>query len=243
MARDIRTIAITISVIVAVLMLAGKCTAFFITGSMAILSDAAESVIHIVATGIAAFSLWYSRQEASKRHPYGHGKVAYFSAGFEGALIMLAAGYIIFVAVRDLIAGPEVQQLGAGLLITGGLGLINLALGVFLVQVGRRRNALILVANGQHVLTDMWTSAGVVAGVGVVWMTGIVWLDPVVAIAMGLNILRSAAGLLGRSLRGLLDAADPRDTQKLLKRLDEAVADGELSDYHQLRHRQSNDIM
>jgi cation diffusion facilitator family transporter len=241
--RDIQRIAMGTSLGVAVLMLVGKVVAYNISGSTAILSDAAESVVHIVATGVAALSLWYARQPASKQHPYGHGKVAYFSAGFEGALILSAALYILFVSARALIFGPELRNLGIGLAITAALALVNLMLGLFLVYVGKRQNALILVANGKHVLTDMWTSVGVVGGVAIVWMTGIVWLDPVVAIAAGLNILYMALALIIKSFRGLLDEAEAACSEKLLACLTDAVNNGTIAGYHQLRHRLSNDVL
>lgn len=248
MKADLQTKAMRVSLWVAVLMLVGKLTAYFITGSVAILSDAAESVIHIVATGVATFSLWYSRQPASKRYPYGHGKVAFFSAGFEGALILSAAVFIVYEGIWELIAGPHLKELGAGILITGGLALVNLALGVYLIVVGRRQNALILVANGKHVLTDMWTSAAVVVGVTVVWITiqlhrPLLWLDPVVAIGAGLNIMYTAGALIARSFSGLMDEADPSRTKLILEALDQASANGAISGYHHLRHRHSNDIM
>lgn len=231
------------SLVVAVLMLAGKLTAYYVSGSTAILSDAAESVIHIVATAIAAFSLWYSRQPSDAEHPYGHGKIAYFSAGFEGALISAAALYIIYAAIRDLIVGPELRDLGMGLAITATLAAINLALGIFLVVVGKKKNAVILEANGKHVLTDMWTSLAVVVGVGLVLITGIVWFDPIVALLAGLNILWSALSLIRRAFSGLLDEADSRSTDRILECLQNATDDGQLSGFHQLRHRTSNDTM
>ncbi len=233
----------TASLAVAVLMLVGKIGAYYISDSKAILSDAAESVVHIVATGVAGFSLWYSRQPASKQHPYGHGKVAFFSAGFEGALILTAALYIIVVGIRALIVGSHLHNLGTGLVITGALAAVNLALGVFLIYVGKRHKLLILVANGQHVLTDMWTSLGVLGGVAIVWITDIQWLDPAVAIAAGLNILYVSFSLIRQSFRGLLDEADPQYSMRLLKCLDDAVEEDLIAGYHQLRHRLSNDVM
>lgn len=231
------------SLAVAVLMLAGKITAYFITGSTAILSDAAESVVHIAATAFAAFSLWYSSRPADSLHPYGHGKIAYFSAGFEGAFILIAALYIVYEGVHALIAGPELQRLDWGLAITAALALINLALGLFLVYEGRKHNALILVANGKHVLTDMWTSLAVVVGVFLVWVTDILWLDPAFAIAAGLNILVSGFKLIHGAFYGLLDEANPAHTKTIVDALDQAVASGAISDFHQLRHRESNDAL
>lgn len=231
------------SLAVAVLMLVGKLTAYYVSGSAAILSDAAESVIHIVATGIAAFSLWYSRQPSDPNHPYGHGKIAYFSAGFEGALILMASLYIVYVAIEDLIVGTELRELGLGLLITAALAFVNLGLGLFLVVTGKKHNDLILVANGHHVLTDMWTSFAVVAGVGLVLVTGQVWLDPVVALLAGLNILRSAVKLIRKSFAGLLDEAHHQSTHRILECLREATERGDLAGFHQLRHRTANEVM
>jgi cation diffusion facilitator family transporter len=231
------------SLLVAVLMLVGKLGAYWVTGSAAILSDAAESVVHGFATGIAAISLWYAHRPADRQHPYGHGKIAFFSAGFEGALIFAAAAFIFYSSILSLIRGPELQQLGIGIAITGALGLVNLALGLALVTIGKKHNALILVANGKHVLTDMWTSLGVVIGVGIVWVTDILWLDPVIAMLVATNILVSGTALMLRAYHGLLDEADRDQTQTLMACLEEAVESGEISAYHQLRHRQTNDVM
>ena len=229
-----------LSLLAAVLMLVGKIGAYAITGSTAIFSDAAESVIHLIATGFVAFSLWFLRQPPDSTHPYGHGKVAYFSAGLEGGLIFVAALIILYSAARDLMAGPEVQQLGMGLLVTGVLCGVNLALGRYLVRTGRRQNSLVLLSNGKHVLTDMWTSLGVVAGVALVWLTGVVWLDPVVAIIVALNILWTAYALLRRAVEGLMEKARPEDTKAIVRELERAVQEGNAISYHQLRHRRIN---
>ncbi|GIV58526.1 MAG: cation diffusion facilitator transporter [Rhodothermaceae bacterium] len=229
------------SLAVSFLMLAGKMTAYFITGSAAILSDALESVIHLFATGFAAFSLWYAVRPPDAGHPYGHGKIAYFSSGFEGGLILIAAVTILYSAVRALIEGPALRQLDVGLWILAGLTLVNLALGLALVRVGRRHRSLVLEANGRHVLTDMWTSLGVLAGVGLVALTGLTWLDPLVAIVVALNILWTAVRLVRTSVSGLMEAADTADTQAILTVLDQAVAEGLISGYHQVRHRRVND--
>jgi cation diffusion facilitator family transporter len=243
MKHDLEKTAMATSLVIAGLMLVGKLIAFGVTGSAAILSDAAESVVHILATGAAGWSLWFSRQAPCEKHPYGHGKIVYFSAGFEGAFILSAALFIIYAGVRALIVGPELRQLNVGLAITGALALVNLALGVFLVSVGKRRNSIILTANGRHVLTDMWTSMGVVAGVGLVWLTDMLWLDPVVAIFLGLNISRESYRLIHRAFDGLIDEADPEKSKLLLDCLEHAVRDELIAGYHQLRHRQSDKVM
>lgn len=234
---DARTVAMAASLAVAVIMLVGKLGAYALTGSAAILSDALESVIHIVATGLAAFSLWFSTQPADEGHPYGHGKFAYFSAAFEGGLILMAAVGIIFWAVVALLHGEAPHALGTGLVVLGALALINLALGGFLIYTGQRTRSLVLVANGRHVLTDVWTTAGVLVGVGLVYVTGLTWLDPVVAILAGLNILWTGFSLLRQCFEGLMEKADPADTRGLLTTLQGAVSEGLLAGFHQLRHR------
>jgi len=235
--RDLRGPAMAASLMVSFLMLGGKMTAFFITGSAAIFSDAMESVVHLMATGFATFSLWYSIRPADPSHPYGHGKIAYFSSGFEGGLIMVAAVSIIYTAVMALIEGPKLQQISIGLFITFGLAMVNLILGVTLIRIGKSQNSIVLISNGQHVLTDMWTSFGVVVGLFVVWLTDLLWLDSIVAILVALNILWTALRLIRRSVFGLLEYADPEDTRTLMEILERAVKGGTIAGYHQLRHR------
>ena len=240
-AQIARRRAMALSLAVSVLMLVGKLAAAALTGSTAIFSDAAESVIHLFATGFAGFSLWYAATPPDPDHPYGHGKISYFASAVEGTLILLAALVIGGLAVQDLVAGPNLRQLDLGLLLIGGLTAVNLALGWYLIRTGRRTNSLVLVSNGQHVMTDMWTSLGVIVGVGLVWLTGVRWLDPVVGLAVAANILWTATSLLRRSVYGLMDEADPDATQALLDELTEAKADGTIAEYHQVRHRRSGD--
>ena len=232
--------AMRASLAVAVLMLVGKLWAYFITGSTAILSDALESVVHLGATAMAGFSLWYAAQPPDRQHPYGHGKIAYFSSGFEGAMILLAAVFILIEGTKALILGPELQKLGTGLLITGTLGLINLFLGLYLVRTGRKTNTLVLVSNGRHVLTDMWTSLGVLVGVGLVCVTDILWPESVVAILLGRTCMRTAFGLMGTAYSGLMESVNPEESGKVLEALEKAKAEGKIDDYHQLRHRRVN---
>jgi cation diffusion facilitator family transporter len=233
--------AMAASLMVSFLMLVGKLAAASLTGSTAILSDAAESVIHLFATGFAGFSLWYASTPPDVDHPYGHGKMAYFASAVEGTLILGAAVGIAWMAVQDLVQGPELEQLDVGLALIAGLTVVNFALGKYLVRVGRRTNSLVLVSNGQHVMTDMWTSLGVVVGVGLVWLTGIRWLDPVVGLLVAANIVRTATGLLRRSVYGLLDEADPEATSALLDELAAAVEEGRIAGFHQVRHRRTGD--
>jgi cation diffusion facilitator family transporter len=230
-------LAMRLSLLASALMLGGKTWAAWRTGSDAILSDAGESVVHVAATGFAAFSLWYAAQPPDRQHPYGHSKMAWFSAGFEGALIGAAGIGIVIISARSLWVGHEVQEIGLGLLVTGALGAVNLALGLFLLRTGRARNNFVLEANGKHVLSDMWTSLGVVVGVGLVWATGLVWLDPLVAIGAGLHILREGAGLLKAAFDGLMERADEGLSQAFVRCLEGARAEKIISDFHQLYHR------
>ena len=217
-------------------MLVGKLAAYWLTGSSAILSDAIESVIHVVAVAFAAFSLRLSRRPAREDSPYGYEKITFFSAGFEGGMISVAAIAIIATVVQKWRAGLELESLGSGTLLTLAASLVNLALGLYLIRMGRRTQSLILEANGQHVLTDCWTSFGVVAGLGLVMITGWKPFDPLVAIAVALNILWTAFGLVKKSIRGLLDLPDVAMSRRLQATCEEICRGLNIS-HHRLRFR------
>ena len=229
-------LAMRLSLIFGFLMLIGKGTAYLITGSAAIFSDAAESVIHVIAVSFAAFALWLSTRPANQRFLYGYERVTFFSAGFEGAMIILAAIAIIYAAIQKWLAGLELQNLGMGTLFVLAASLINAGLGWYLLRTGRRNRSLILEANGKHVLTDSWTSFGVVGGLGLVMLTGWKPFDPLCAIAVALNILWSGGHLIWRSARGLLDYSDPKVARDLRKKLDALCAELQLH-YHGVRFR------
>lgn len=234
---DARRVAMGASVAGALLVLFSKAVAYALTGSAAILSDAGESVTHVLATGVAAFSLWYAATPADESHPYGHGKVAYLATGAQGTMILVAAASIFYAAVRALVEGPQLEALGVGLLLTAGVAGVNLVLGRYLIRTGRRTGSLVLLANGQDVMTDMWTSAGVLAGVGLVWLTGVAWLDPLVALVVALNILRTAYRLIRRAVEGLMEKAQPETTRRVIDALEETKRAGLVYDFHQVRHR------
>lgn len=240
--RSAQMFAIQISFLFGILMLVTKWYAYSITGSTAILSDAAESIIHIIGVGFAVFSMWYSFRPADEGHPYGHHKISYFSAGFEGALIIFAAIFIIYVSIKRLIFGIEISNLDQGTYFTLGASVINLALGVFLVWKGKKTNSIILVANGKHVLTDSWTSFGVVGGLILTLWTGWLPFDPIVAILAGINILWSGGNLVRQSIKGLMDEVDQN-----LANLIKTILDRETKKlglvYHELRFRESGDIV
>ena len=231
-------LAMGLSFVVGFLMLGGKMYAYLITGSAAILSDAAESVVHVLAVGFASFSLWLSFKPADPSHPYGHDKISFFSAGFEGAMIVFAAFYIIYESIRKWLAGLQLENLDTGTLFVAGAALINAGLGAFLVWQGRRHNSLILVANGKHVLTDSWTSFGVIVGLVLVMWTDWLPFDPMLAILVALNILWSGWKLIRQSVGGLMDEGDPTTNDALLKLLEKETAARGLT-FHEVRHRNS----
>jgi cation diffusion facilitator family transporter len=240
--KSAQMFAIRLSFSFGILMLAIKWYAYYLTGSTAILSDAAESIIHIIGVGFAVFSLWYSFQPADDEHTYGHHKISYFSAGFEGALIILAAIFIIFISVKRLIFGIEISNLDQGTYFTFSASVINLILGLYLVRRGKKSNSIILIANGKHVLTDSWTSFGVVGGLLLTWITGWLPFDPIVAIAAALNILWSGGKLVRQSIGGLMDEGNKETADAIKKVLDqETVAKG--LEYHQLRYRESGNVL
>jgi len=230
--------AIRLSLVVGFFMLAVKSLAFGLTGSSAILSDAIESVVHVGAVAFAAWSLWLSHRPADRNHPYGHEKVSFFSAGMEGALIVVAACVIIVAAIAKWVGGLHVERLGLGAALVALAGAINAALGAWLVWTGKRHKSLILEANGRHVLTDSWTSLGVVGGLVAALATGWLPFDPIVAILVAMNILVSGYRLMRRSVAGLMDEGRPA-TEAAIGAALERVARPLGVAWHGLRHRDS----
>jgi cation diffusion facilitator family transporter len=216
----LRVRAALVSLVVGTLLLGVKYVAYVYTGSSAILSDALESIINVVAALFAVFGLRFASQPADQEHPYGHGKIEYFSAVFEGGLIAFAAVLIVWYAIAELIRGPELARLELGLLLTVGAGAANLLLGWYLIRAGRTHRSITLVADGKHVLSDFQTSAGVVVGLGLVRLTGISWFDPVAALVVGLNLGFSGWRLVREAVGGLLDEGDPRLLNGLVAELE-----------------------
>jgi cation diffusion facilitator family transporter len=218
------------------LMLAAKTGAWLLTGSAAIFSDAAESVVHVLAVGFATFAVWLSAKPAGRRSPYGYERVAFFSAGFEGVVIVGVAFVIVAAAIQKWRAGSEIAYIGTGTFITAATAMVNAALGWYLIRVGRRANSLILIADGQHVLTDSWTSLGAVTGLSLVVVTGWQPFDPLFALATALNILWTGAGLIWRGAAGLMDISDSRTERDLVQLVNQLA--GELNvGWHDLQFR------
>jgi cation diffusion facilitator family transporter len=228
--------AMRLSLIFGIAMLVGKSTAYFMTHSVAIFSDAAESVIHVIAVGFASFSLRLSLRPASHHFLYGYERITFFSAGFEGALIVVAAIAILFESIHEWISGLQLQHLGSGVVLILIAGILNGGLGYYLIRTGRRTNSLILEADGKHVLTDSWTSFGVVGGLALVLMTHWKPFDPLVAIVVAINILWSGGRLVWQSAVGLLDYSDPRTGRRIRERLDAICSELNIQ-YHGVRFR------
>lgn len=221
-------------------MFIAKIGAYLLTGSAAIFSDAAESVVHIMATGMALYSIVLSNKPPDESHPYGHNKVEYFSAGVEGFLIFTAAIVILYSAIADIIRGPKLEKLDTGAIIIFLAALINLFLGFYLVKIGKRTNSITLIADGKHVLTDSYTSAGVIVGVVLVIFTGYELLDPIFAIVVALNIIYTGYKLIRESVGGLMNEANQNVLNKIARVLTKNKRDYWI-DIHELRYWQSGD--
>jgi len=240
--QKLRLIAVGLSFLIGLTLMCGKFYAYRMTGSSAILSDALESIINVVASAFAAASIWIAAKPPDLSHPYGHGKIEYFSAGFEGALIILAALAIFKTGWNHLFNPRDLPNLEGGLFIVALAGVVNLLLGAGLIHTGKKTHSLTLIADGKHVLTDVYTSGGVLTGLFLVYLTGWLWLDGMVAFLVGINIIFSGVWLVKRSVSGLMDASD----ETLLRQISEALVQERLEswiDVHQLRAWRSGNLI
>ena len=203
-----------------------------------LLADALESGVNLVAAFAALVALHVAAQPADEGHPYGHGKAEYFSSWLEGALIVVAAAAIAVTAIDRLLHQQALQAIGAGLAVSVVATAINFAVARVLLRVGTRHHSIALEADGRHLMTDVWTSVGVVVGVGAVALTGQRWLDPAVALAVALNIVRAGFSLVRRSAQGLMDSALPNVDQATIRAILDRYRDDGI-DYHALRTRQA----
>lgn len=227
-----------ISVAAALATIGLKSAAYFYTGSVGFLSDAAESLVNLVGALVALAMLTIAARPADEEHTYGHSKAEYFSSGIEGTLILVAALSIAYAAVQRLIHPRQLEQIGLGLIVSAAASLINLGVGLLMIRVGKSRGSLALEANGRHLMTDVWTSVGVIAGVGAVALTGWNWLDPVVALGVAANIVWTGVGIIRRSVGGLMDAALPAEKLALIQGVLEEYRKGGIQ-FHALRTRQA----
>lgn len=198
---------IALSIAAAILTIALKTVAWLLTGSVGLLSDAAESVVNLVAALVAFLVVQYSTKPPDEEHAYGHEKADYLSAGVEGGLILLAAVTIGYSAIDRLLHPQELESVGIGVAVAVGASLINLVVGRILISAGREHKSIVLEADGRHLMTDVWTTAGVVIAVVAVVITGWGTLDPLIALAVAANIVVTGLRLMRRSTDGLLDRA------------------------------------
>jgi cation diffusion facilitator family transporter len=208
-----------LSVAVAVATIALKTGAWWLTDSVSLLSDALESLVNLAGATFALAMVTLAAQPPDEDHPYGHHKAEYFSSGFEGVLIFVAAVAIIWAAAQRLMAPRPLEDVGIGLALSVVASAMNGALAWAMLRKAREHRSMALEADARHLFTDVWTSAGVVAGIGAVVATGWLWLDPVIAIAVALNILREGASLVWRSAAGLMDQAVEPDVQAEIDRV------------------------
>lgn len=227
-----------LSIGAALLTIGMKTTAYYLTGSVGLLSDALESTVNLAAAIVALFALRLVVRPPDDEYAFGYSKVEYFASGFEGGMILLAAAGILMTALPRLVHPVPLEQVGLGLVVSGLASLINLAVALVLMRAGRRYNSITLEADARHLLTDVWTTVGVLVGIALVELTGFARLDPVVAIIVAVNILFTGYRLLVRSGRGLMDEAlPPQETAAIKSILDSYAAKG--IRYHALRSRRA----
>jgi cation diffusion facilitator family transporter len=227
-----------LSIGAAVVTIGLKTAAYFLTGSVGLLSDALESCVNLVAAVVALVALSIAAREPDDERPYGYQKAEYFSSGTEGGLILLAAVVIIVSAVKRLLNPEPLESVGVGLLVSAIASAVNFAVSLRLRDAGRTYQSITLEADAKHLMTDVWTSVGVIVGVAAVGLTGWLFLDPLVALAVGLNIVRSGVDLVRRSALGLMDTAIPAGERARLQAVLESYSDRDVQ-WHAVRTRQA----
>jgi cation diffusion facilitator family transporter len=239
--RQVRRVAV-VALIAGAAITGLKFVAYLTTDSVAVLSDALESIVNMAAAAFMVYALWFSNRPADRGHPYGHGKVEFFAVAFEGLFVLAAGVLIAVVAVSRLISGGQPRQLTTGMVMLGVIALLSAALGFYVLRAGRRYENQVLVADAHHLLTDVLTTAGVWLGLLLTHLSGEPWLDPVVAIVVAVFILRTSVRLLRQAVDGLMDRTDPSDEVLIRRILDEELASGAIRGYHKVRHRHTGEF-
>ena len=229
---------IYLSIVAAILTIALKYYAYFLTGSMGLYSDALESIVNLFAAIIALILLNISAKPADHDHEFGHSKAEYFSSAIEGGLILVAAFAIIRSAIPRLLNPQPIENVSFGLFVSLCASLINLVVAMILLKNGKKHKSMVLEADGQHLMTDVWTSVGVFGGIILVKITGFLILDPILAIAVGINIIWTGYRLISRSANGLMDVAISKDDALKIKQYLDSL-ECEQIDYHSLLTRQA----
>ena len=227
-----------LSVCAALITLILKFTAWGLTGSVGLFSDAVESTVNLVAAFTVLFALWFSQRPVDESHHFGHAKIEYFAAAVEGGLVLVAAGGIIWFSVRRLLDPQPLEKIGIGLAVSVLAGLVNFVVARALLRVARNEESVVLEADGNHLMADVWTTVGVVFGIAVVAATGTDWIDPLIGIGIALIIVRTGLLLLRTSFDGLMDRSLERaDEQEIRQSIESALVSG--STYHALRTRRA----
>jgi cation diffusion facilitator family transporter len=227
-----------LAVVAAVATIALKSAAYFVTGSVSLLSDAVESTANLLAAMTALFAVWYAARPIDRNHNYGHEKVEFFASGLEGTLILIAAGGIAYVAIERLLNPQPIEGFGLGVVIAVVASLINLVAARLLITTGRAHQSIALEADGRHLMTDVVTSAGVVIGLVLVRLTGYHAIDPLLALLVAANVLWTGFSLIRVSIDGLMDTALPeRELHDLRQAIEERLEENET--YHALRTRRA----
>lgn len=234
---EIKKRAILLSLIISICLLIAKFAAFFFTDSNAIFSDAAESVVNVIASSFAFYSIYLTNRPKDENHPYGHGKIEFFSAFLEGVLVILAAILIIVKSSYNIVYPQAISNLVLGTIIIAVSGFINLLVGLYLKKIGRQQNSITLLADGKHLLTDTYTSIAIVVGLVAVHITNIVWLDSLSAGLIALYIGFTGYKLVRTSVAGLMDESDAAIVAKLALLLQNSREDAWI-DVHNLRTQQ-----
>jgi cation diffusion facilitator family transporter len=227
-----------LSVGAAVVTILMKSAAYLLTGSVGILSDAIEGFINLAAAGVVLVTLKVIERPPDETHEYGHDKAEYFSSGIEGTLIMIASASILWAGARRFLDPQPIEQVGLGLTVAIAASMINLIVGQILLRTGKRYDSITLEADGHHLMTDVWTSFAVVAGVAAAALTGIERLDPIIAMAIGLKIGWEGIKIFRRSVHGLMDTPIAPEEREKVEAILDAHSDGGVR-WHALRSRQS----
>ena len=205
----------------AVVLFVGKVAAYWLTQSVAILTDALESIVNVVAGLFGLYSLTLSAKPRDADHPYGHGKIEFISAAVEGTLIIVASGFILYESIHNLVVPRTLHQLDFGIALIAVTALLNFIMGSVCVRAGQKSNSLALIASGKHLISDTWSTLGIIAGLVLIALTGIQWIDSIVAIVFGVIIFVTGYKILRSSLAGIMDESDRELLAKMVTRLNQ----------------------
>ncbi len=227
-----------LSIAAAITTIAMKSIAYLLTGSVGLLSDAVESIVNLLGAIMALGMLTIAARPADEEHSFGHSKAEYFASVVEGILILVAAAGIAYTAIERLLNPKPIEQVGIGVLVSIGASVVNFVVSRILMTAAKKHNSITLEADSQHLMTDVWTSVGVIGGVALIAVTGWTRLDPIVALIVAVNIVWTGIGLVRRSVDGLMDIALPENEQKAVETVMEKYRQKKL-EFHALRTRQS----